>query len=81
MSKGDAELRRVGGTRGKDLPAAGLEVVGDGAVSGERDFVGGGGDGPELEYGDVRRRTRDLDGAVHARNLGGLRVWRGFGVL
>lgn len=70
LSEDHAELRRVGAGRREDLPAAGLEVVGDRAEPGESDLVGGGGDGPELEDGDVGR-PGDLDGAVHAGSFGG----------
>ena len=72
-SEDHAKLRRVGVTRRQDLPAAGVELVGDGAVSGERDLVGGSGHRPELEDCDVDL-SRDLHGAVHAVNLRRLRV-------
>ncbi|KAI3441911.1 uncharacterized protein J3R85_001969 [Psidium guajava] len=82
LSEDHAKLRRIGAGRREDLPAAGLEVVGDGAVPGEGDLVGGGGDGPELEDGDAGR-PGDLDGAVHAGSFGGrgVRCSRGIGGL
>lgn len=75
-SEDDAELGGGVGGGGEDFPAAGLEVVGDGAEPGEGDLVGRGGDGAELEDGDVvvdwrRRRPpearRDLHSPVHSR--------------
>lgn len=80
LSEHHAKLGRVGSARGKDLPAAGLELVGDGAVTSESDLVGCGGNGPELEDRYVCG-SGDLDGAVHAGNVGGFRagiLW-GFG--
>ena len=69
-SKNYAKLRRVGLSCGEDLPAAGLEVFGYGAVAGDRDLVVGGGDGAELEncHGVVGW-SGNLDGAVHAWGL------------
>lgn len=83
-SKDDAELRGVGGTGRQDLPAAGLEVVGDGAESGESDLVGGGSNRPELENRNVGEPARDLHGAVHPGHFGGALgggglFWFGFG--
>jgi len=70
ISENHAKLRRVGLNRREDLPAAGLEVFGHGAVAGERDLVSGGGDGAELEnrHGGVGW-SGNLDGAVHAWGL------------
>ncbi|CAL9029057.1 unnamed protein product, partial [Prunus brigantina] len=79
-SEHHAKLGRVGATGGEDLPAAGLEVFGNGAVSGESDIVGGSGDRPEFKDCDVGG-SRHLNGAVHARSLDGFRsrVGLGFG--
>ncbi|KAI5327782.1 hypothetical protein L3X38_027178 [Prunus dulcis] len=79
-SEHHAKLGRIGATGGEDLPAAGLEVFGNGAVSGESDIVGGSGDRPEFKDCDVGG-SRHLNGAVHARSLDGFRsrVGLGFG--
>ena len=79
VSEDNAKLRRVGFNGGEELPSAGLEPFGDGAVSSEGDPVVGGGHRTELENrnGGVWR-ARDLDGAVHAGNLGGFTCTIGF---
>ncbi|BBH02953.1 phosphoglucosamine mutase-related protein, partial [Prunus dulcis] len=71
-SEHHAKLGRVGATGGEDLPAAGLEVFGNGAVSGQSDIVGGSGDRPKFKDCDVGG-SRHLNGAVHARSLDGFR--------
>uniref|UniRef100_A0A2N9H050 t-SNARE coiled-coil homology domain-containing protein n=1 Tax=Fagus sylvatica TaxID=28930 RepID=A0A2N9H050_FAGSY len=80
MDQDHAELRRLGGTRGENLPAAGLEVVGDGAVACESDLVGGGVHRPELEHRYVDGTSGDLDGTVHAGQFGGVGIVCGVGV-
>ena len=55
-SKHHAELRRVRATRGQNLPPAGLELVGDGAVAGQRHLIRGGGDRTEFEKPRYPRR-------------------------
>ncbi|KAL8141802.1 hypothetical protein V2J09_014834 [Rumex salicifolius] len=68
------ELGSIGILSGKNLPAAGLQVVGDGAVTGDSNLIGRVSYGSELENGDVRGRRRRgtgyLDSAVHAGDWG-----------
>lgn len=72
VSEDDAELGRVGANRGVDLPAAGLEVFGDGAITGERHLVVRSCDGAELEDGHAGVwRSRNLHRTVHSRHLRG----------
>lgn len=81
VSEDHAELGRVGCTGWQDLPAAGLELVGDGAIPGEGDLVGGRGNRPELEN-RYTGGSGDLNGAMHARYFGRLRAltFCGFGL-
>ena len=70
-SEDHAKLGGVGLNGGEDLPAAGLEVFGDGAIAGERDLVVGGGDRAELKNRDGGvRGTGNLHGVVHPWGLG-----------
>nr|CAD1829329.1 unnamed protein product [Ananas comosus var. bracteatus] len=65
-SEDDAELGGVVAGGGEDLPAAGLEVVGDGAVAGHRNAVARRRRRPELEHRDVRRPPRHLHRPVQS---------------